>query len=285
MRIKKTTNGNQYLLTPQNKWVRNFTNTKMPFVDINNTIESKDHFVFLQNEVKNGFGRMQWIDSEIISHQDILIVSDGYDFHEKHKILANLPKSVIIIAVNGALAKWNVSNRAINYYVVNNPYAECMRYLPRRAKVLPKCIASTRTYNEFVESYRGMKYRYYPVNESSYNTLGQKEVNWQIDDYRNSVCAAIGLAFRFGVERLLMLCCDDSFKDERAGALQLQNGLWMYPQHEIAHGLIDGNLYWLKNQPYQDVLIGDCSSGPKYKNATYIEQDNILSFFGVENHE
>lgn len=285
MRIKKHANGNQYVLTPQNKWVRNFAASTVPFIDINNTIEVKDHFMFLQNEVQNGFQRYQWVDSEKMYCPNVVIVSDGYNFKEKHKLLASLPKNITIIGVNGSLAKWEIAARSINYYVVNNPYGECVRYLPKRGKVWPKCIASPRTNREFMNNYRGTKLRYYPVNEQSYTTLGMKEVQWQIDDYRNPVCAAIGLAYRFNVERLLLLCCDDSFKEERAGAVKLENGLWMYPQHEVAHGLIDGNLYWLGSQPHQEVLTGDCSSGPNYTNASYIEEDKIMSFFGIENNE
>ena len=273
------------MLTPQNKWVRNFTASTVPFLDINNTIDIKDHFLFLQNEIQNGFQRHQWVDSEKIYCPNVVIVSDGYNFKEKHKVLAQLPKNVTIIGVNGSLAKWEIAARNINYYVVNNPYDECTRYLPKRGKVWPKCITSPRTNQKFMSNYRGTKLRYYPVNEQSYTTLGVKEVQWQIDDYRNPVCAAIGLAYRFGVERLLLLCCDDSFKEERAGAVKLKNELWMYPQHEVAHGLIDGNLYWLRSQPHQEVLTGDCSSGPNYTNASYIEEDKILSFFGIENNE
>lgn len=280
MRIKKHSNGNQYVLTSTNMWVRNFAYENVPFVDINETIEEKDHFVFLQNEVQNNLQRIQWIDSEKIYHPFIVIVSDGFNFKEKHKLLSKLPKNITIIAVNGALAKWENQHRNINYYVVNNPYDECMKYLPRN-RTFPKCIASQRTNHEFLKKYRGMKLKYYPVNEKSYTTLGMKEVAWQIDDYRNSICAAIGLAFRFNVEKLLLFCCDDSFQDSRPGAINLENGLWMYPQHKIAHGLIDGNLYWLKNQPYQEVQTADCSSGLKYNNALNIKEENIFSFFGI----
>lgn len=279
MRIKKHPNGNLYVLTPQNKWVRNFTKTSCQFVDINNNISKNDYFTFLQNETKNNFQRHQWIDTEPLYHDKIIIVSDGFNFKENHKILASLPKDITIIGVNGSLAKWEVVNRNINYYVVNNPYRDCMKFLPKSSKILPKCIASQRTYFEFLQNYRGMKYKYYPVNETSYATKGQKEVSWQIDDYRNPICAAIGLSYRFGADKLLLLCCDDSFEDERPSSTKLENNLWMYPQHEIAHGLIDGNLYWLANQKYKKVTIGDCSSGPKYKNAPYIKKENILSFF------
>jgi hypothetical protein len=282
MKIKKHLNGNHYLTTDQNNWVRKFTENNAPFVDLNSTIETKDHSRFLQNETKNGFNRYAWIDAEKFFHPDILIISDGYNFKEKHLLLKDLPKNVVIIGVNGVLNKWEFSERNINYYVVNNPYDECMKYLPRRAKLLPTCIASPRTNHEFLSNYRGTKYRYYPVNEKNYITSGQKEVEWQIDDYRNPICAAIGLAYRFGVQKLMLFCCDDSFKDERPNSIKLENGLWMYPQHQTAHGLIDGNLYWLKNQPYQEILIADHSSGPLYKNASYIDEENLLDFFRTD---
>ena len=71
MRIKKTTNGNQYYLTEQGNWVRDFTKKSVPFLDINQTIETKDHFIFLKNEVQNSLKRYAWIDSENIYHKKI----------------------------------------------------------------------------------------------------------------------------------------------------------------------------------------------------------------------
>lgn len=282
MIIKKHSNGNQYLLTNSNMWVRNFTLPSRNFIDINKTIKSSDHFTFLKNETQNGFGKYQWIDSENIEHDDIIIVSDGYNFKELHKILSKIPRNICIIGVNGTLSKWEVLSRSLNYYVVNNPYDECMRYFPRTSKILPKCIASVRTHHSFLENYRGSKYRYYPVNEKEYHTHGSNEVRWQIDDYRNAICAAIGLSHRFNVQRLLLLCCDNSFEEKRDGSIQLENGLFMYPQQKIAHDLIDGNLYWLKNQDYKNILISSYSNGILFDNALNIKQDEILSFFGVK---
>lgn len=283
MRIKKHHNGNFYLLTPEGKWVRNFTTRNVPYVDINKTIKNEDHFIFLKNEIQNGLNRYPWINSEDVYYPNIVIVSDGFMFKEKHKILNDLPKDVIIIGVNGALAKWENKNRNLNYYVVNNPYEECLRFLPRRSGNLPKCICSPRANYNFLDNYRGIKMKYYPVSELGYTTIGAKEVDWQIDDYRNPICAAISLAYQFGVQKLMLFCCDNSFKDKRPGADELENGLWAYPQQDIVHGLIEGNMYWLKSQ-YQEVLISDHSSGRNYTNASYIEAENILSFF-KENNE
>jgi hypothetical protein len=51
--IKKHSSGNEYLLTRQNKWVRNYTLNNVPYLDLNNTIEYKDHHRFLENEIQN----------------------------------------------------------------------------------------------------------------------------------------------------------------------------------------------------------------------------------------
>ena len=107
-RIKKASDGNKYYLTPQGMWVRDFTTEQVPYIDLNQTIDNKDYFTFLQNETKNSLDKYTWIDSENFHIRDVVIVSDGYDFVNKHKILANLPKSVTIIGVNGSLVKWNL---------------------------------------------------------------------------------------------------------------------------------------------------------------------------------
>jgi hypothetical protein len=106
------------------------------------------------------------------------------------------------------------------------------------------------------------------------------EVSYQVDDYRNPICAAINLAYHFGVEKLGLFCCDDSFAEKRDGATQLPNGLWTYEPQLIAHGLIEGCLHWLKKT--EKINIVDCSSGPIYKNVQYITPDNIKSYFSTE---
>lgn len=279
MKIKSNIDGNSYLLTNENMWVRNLTKEGVPFIDINKNIRNTDHFTFLENEFKNNLQRITWIDSEDFDMKNVLIVSDGYKFQEKHQIISKLPKDVVIIGVNGALTKWNLPSRSMNWYLNNNPYDESLHYLPRRNRVLPKCIISPRTNNRFVSAYKGAKYKYYPVNENSYTTIGCNEVAWQIDDYRNPICAALGIAYKFGAEKICLLCCDDSFETFREGSEKLENGLFQYPQQNIAHGLIDGIFYWLKNHEYYDFEIADCSSGKEYKFATYIKEEDILPFF------
>jgi len=281
MRIKNHKNGNEYLQTASGIWVRNFTKTSN-CQDINTLIKKDDFSVFLNNEISNSRHQFLRIDDLQIQHPNVVIVSDGYGFKEKQQIISKLKGHVIVLAVNSALRKWNLSHKGIiNYYVVNNPYHECLSYLPTKHAYFPKCITSTRTHYKFVEKYRGYLYRYVPVPQANYRGT-DPGCTYKIDDYRNPICAAIGLSFHFGVKKLLLLCCDDSFKDNRPGTEKLENEFHMYPQHRIAHDVIDGNLYWLKNQEITDVEIKDHSCGPKYANAAYIQEEDICDFFNIE---
>lgn len=284
MRIKKHHNGNEYFLTQQNMWVRNFTKQMVPYLDLNKTISVQDQFPILENEIINNRQRYPWIDTEDFTHRKIIIVSDGYDFKNKQHLLANCPKDVVLMGVHGALHNWNLKGRSLNYYIVNNPYQECLNYLPKRGFGYPRCIASTRTNYKFMANYRGTKYRYCPVADASYAGTNSQEIDYKIDDYRNAICAAINLAYRFGVEKLLLFCCDDSFADERPGALSLANKLWTYPQQLTSHGLIDANLHWLKQNSHQEVQIKDHSQGDLYKSAEYITENDLVSFFEMEPH-
>jgi len=274
MRIKKHTNKNEYLLTPTGMWVRNYTKSVVPYVDINRLAKEADFALFLKNEIMNNKSRYPWVDREGFRHDKAVIVSDGHNFKAVQKELAKLNKSVTIIAVNGALAKWTAT-RVPAYYVVNNPYPECLHYLP---KMFPKCIASTRTNHTFLERYRGVKYRYLPVPDREYSGTHNHEVTYQIDDYRNPICAAIGLAYQFGVRRLLLACCDDSFEGQRPGAEQLPNGLWQYPQQRINHGFIDASVFWLRRLS-KEIAVRSCSGGLEYSFAPYIAPEEIVTFF------
>lgn len=287
VRIKKTNDGNKYYLTQEGMWVRDFTSEQVPFIDINQTFDKQDYFLFLQNETKNSLSKYTWIDTENFDFKYVVIVSDGYDFQKKQHLLSKLPKDVTIIGVHGSLSKWSLNDRSLNWYILNNPYEECMKYLPRRNKIMPKCIASSRANHKFLSAYNGAKFKYCPVNESTYSGRGSKETKWQVDDNRNPICAAINIAYRFGAEKILLFCCDDSFSGERPASLKLSNGLYQYPQQQMAHNIIDGYFYWIKNHPYFKIEIADHSSGEEYKFATYIKEEGILPFFqqGGENYE
>jgi len=287
MRIKKHSNKNEYLLTEDGIWVRNFYKEGVPKTDINRLTSQEDYQTLLENEMAIRKLRIPSIEGHV--YRNIIIVSDGFDFSERQKLLSKFPpKEVAIIAVNRSLAKWDlVGNdcpsdlkRAVTFFLVNNPYKECMKYVPTKHRYFPKCIISNRTNSEFAHAYRGNLYTYSSVRDKYYFGLGG--AGYDIDDYRNPICAAIGLAHKFNVEKLLLFCCDDSFEDERPGAVQLENGLWSYPQQLMSQRTIDANLHWLKEH---GVKIGNYSSGAKMKNATYISEEDVIGFFEEEENE
>lgn len=278
--IKNHRNKNKYLLTPSGMWVRNLS-TPAAAEDINDLIPESDYRTILENEMKNATLNIASIDAESIFAPNVIIVSDGYKFEEKQHILQKFPQDkVTIIGTNRALAKWARHTR-MDWYVANNPYRECMTYLPSHS-YYPRCIVSNRTNPEFIKRYRarlGVVYRYTPVSDGKFASNYFQAPIYYVDDYRNSICAAMSLAFRWEVQRLMLFCCDSVFEGERPGAIQLPNGLWMYPQHEMAHDMIDGISYWLKSREHINVKIADHSAGPEYKNLTYINEDELLRFF------
>lgn len=51
-RIKIYQDGNEYIKTDSNMWVRNFTKTNCPQIDLNKTYNPSDYFVFLKMKFK-----------------------------------------------------------------------------------------------------------------------------------------------------------------------------------------------------------------------------------------
>jgi hypothetical protein len=295
MNIKKHPNGNEYIRAGDT-WVRNFTKPEISPLQITDMFDRNDLGLILKNQQLNkNFPR---VSDEVLRFDKVLIISDGYDFKNKQDMLKNLPRDVCILATNGSLLKWKYLNskipldsrRTINGFVINNPYKEAMNFLPKNeSSYFPTCIASVRTNHEFLKKYKGNIYTYQPTHQKNFGTSVVE--SYYIDDYRNPICAAIGLAFRFGVKKLMLFCCDDSFENQRDNAVQLPNGLWTYKPLIRSHEIIDANLYWLTHEEDYKVQVADCSSGLNYANAAYINsEEEVVSFFtdlseGVKNGE
>lgn len=289
MRIKHHKNRNSYILSESGVWVRDLTKTNTPFIDINDLTNNADQTILLNNEIQNKILNLINIDTENFSFTKALIISDGYNFHEYHKLLYELPEDVHIIAVNGALAKWSLvgpncepdKKRVINYYLINNPYEESLRFLPKKNKYYPPAIASFWANHDFISFYsqKGDVYEYSPCESTSFSSAMQSSSQYYLDDYRNPVCAALSFAYKCGADKIGFFCCDDSFIDKREGSIKLENGLYTYPQHYKAHSIIDAMLYWIKNDKYNDMEIVDCSSGFEYKNAKKIEKSDFIGFY------
>lgn len=285
MRVKKHPSGNEYIRAGD-VWVRNFTKDCITQVQITRMFDKADYALVLKNHELNK--NHPKISNEAIYFENLVIVSDGHDFAARHLFLRKLPRGTGILAVNRAALKWGLlrpavpaaERRTVNALVVNNPYRECAACAPAKdAKYYPACIASVRTNHEFLKRYGGDVYTYAPTPDETFG-VGLAET-YYVDDYRNPVCAAVGLAHRFGAKRVMLVCCDDSFPERRPSSVPLPNGLHAYPQHLKAQEIIDANLYWLTHQEGREVRAADYSSGAEYRNAAYIRSDEeALAFFG-----
>lgn len=262
----------EYYHAGNNLWVRDFTKESLLQIDINDLITIPDMQLMIENELQNKISIIQTIESELLEWPMVVIVSDGFNFVAKQRLLDRLPTDAVIVGVNNIMNLWNTPKRP-NFYVINSPYPEATRWLPSRPQPRPRVIASQRTNPEFLKKYSGIIYKYTPTPSEKFSI--KPETEWLVDDYRNPICAAISIAFKFKVKKLLLLCCDGSFRDKKEGAEKLPNGLWTYPQQNTANYLVDGCLYWLKKQ---GIEVRNHSSGPEYKYAPYINESDIPKF-------
>lgn len=282
MHIRKSSSNNEYIRAG-GVMVRNFTKTNVVPVDVSNLFTIEDQEIVINNEEHNK--KYSDISREKFSFPKVLIVSDGWGFEERQSIIENLQKDIVIFAVNGALKSWKLiysdHPRSINAYIINNPYPEAMKYIPKNNRAyFPACLASSRTSKDFCKLYKGDIYIYYPTPLKVFGYRKMSE--YYIDDYRNPICAAIDFAYHFGVEKLMLFCCDDVFEEPRETAVQLTNGFWCYPQQIKAHDIIDAKLYWLTHQQEKKVEVVDFSSGGEYVNAQYITEKEISEFFDTK---
>jgi hypothetical protein len=284
-RIKKFKN-NEYIFC-DGIWVRNPCKESAP-VDIN-SLGKNETELFLNNELTNmRVSSLQLDDLNPVSLQNVVIFSDGHGWKEKQLVLGTIPNTIVkTIGVNGSLARWDMVGekaevkRTMTFYLTNNPYSDCMGYLPRKHRYYPNLISSTKTNPRFLSEYQSQPFFYKSTQNLDYSGMGPESC-MSLDDYRNPVCAAISFAWKKGVKKLVLLCCDEAFEDERPGSIRMKNGLYQYPQQVLCQRVIDGQLYWLRKA---GVKIMDCSSGIEYENAEYIEIEGIKDFFEKEDDD
>jgi hypothetical protein len=286
MRIRKDEKTHNHFIRAGGVWVRDFTKPNSIPVTPNTLIRPADKALMVQNEFENRALNIGNICDEKLVFPKVVVISDGYSFAKRVDFINSLPEDVAIFAVNHVLTKWRQFGfkKAVNLYVVNNPYSEVMTFLPRKSKYYPACVASIRTNPKFLKDYKGTTYVYEPVLEVGFGQKGDSL--YYIDDYRNPVCAAICLAYRMHAQKIMLVSCDESFSEKKDGAEGLMNGLYTYPQQLIAHDLIDANLYWFTKKKTGTPKAANYSDGPENKYATYITQDEqALAFFADEDED
>jgi hypothetical protein len=283
MRIRKDEKTRNHFIRSDGVWVRDFTKPNSMPVTPNALVKPHDKALIVENEFQNRALNIGNICDEKLSFQKVIIISDGYSFSKRVDFINSLSNDVAVFAVNHVLTKWRQLGfkKAVNLYVVNNPYQEAKSYLPRKSKYYPACVASLRTNAQFMTEYKGTTYVYEPVPEEGFGQKGDSL--YYIDDYRNPICAAVGLAYRMRAQKVMLLSCDEAFTEKKDGAAQLTNGLYSYPQQIMAHDLIDASFYWLNKR---GVKTANYSDGPENKHATYITTDEqALAFFADEDED
>ena len=266
---------NQKYINASGIWVRDFTKLSNNYYDINNLIKKEDYSLILENEINNN--KLQELDLKRYRFRKIIIISDGFNLKSNIEKLKDIPGDVAIIGVNGILQNWDATVKSINFYLINNPYKEALSFLPRKSKYYPSCLLSNRAYKEFASNYHGMCFKYCPPPQRNFGSLRTGQ-NFYIDDYRNPICASIVLSYYFGVEKLLLFCCDEMYNEQKDGTIKVGEH-YMFPQQQLAHEIIDANLYWLKNKeenPVKTAYFGDTD----YVNAQYIE--SVKEYFNNE---
>jgi hypothetical protein len=266
--IKRHKNRNEYFKV-DNYWVRNFGKEHVEIRDLNNFYEDTEYKQLISNEVNNAKLDFANISSENFTFENIVVVSDGFNFDEHQETIVELPTGTCIITVNQALRLWK-SSAYPEYYLICNTSDSAMSVLPN--KIFPKLFASRRTYGNFVKRYKNIGYFYDPVPDFTYQSPFSKESALLIDDYRNPICAALGIAFNLRVSRIFLAYCSHAYKEHRDGTQKIGEGIFQYPQQKLADKIVDANIFWYSvNMPEVEIYHTGIINSFRY--AKYLEKD------------
>lgn len=274
-RIKVASDKSRYLLSGE-KWVRDFT--KSAGKDINKLYDRDSIRKSIENETVIRGMNLPLIDRENYFHSDVVIVSDGFDVESCKDLINFLGKNkTVIIGVNGVMS-CSLQIRP-SFYLINEIDSDAMSYFPARMSILPPLIASVRSHPEFVSRYKARRaavYNYVPTGSDQFSSK-LFSCSYTVDDYRNPICAALNLAFRWGANRILLLAPHDLFKENREGTKKINSGLYIYPQQMTAHNFVDGCLHWLKE--YNGCESFAVTSGPEFTNAKNVSSAEATRIF------
>jgi hypothetical protein len=274
--IKIHKNKNEYFLTDDKIWIRNFAKSNVKPVDINNFYSESEIQLLLINETKNHEVETFDFTSEIKTCKKILIISDGYGFKDSSQWIDQLPSDVKIITNYGACRFWN-AKRLPDYMVITNPFDDALVYLPER--IFPILIASSRTNNNFVKRYANTIIKYYPTPDEKYESPVSHSNPVHIDECRSSIAASINIAFKMNCEKLCIAYPINAYEKQRPATEKIENTeLFCYPQQKISMNVIEGNIFWYK---LGKTNANICFTGIKnaLKFANYIEPNMIRKFY------
>lgn len=268
--VKKHKNRNEYFKV-EDYWVRNFAKEDVDKRDLNKLYDDAEYKEIVLNEVRNNKLNHPNLASENLAYDSMLIVSDGYNFDEHKDSILEVSDSTCVISVNQALRLWK-SAVFPQYYLACNTTQSAMSLLP--TKIFPKLIASKRTYHDFVKKYKNVVYYYDPVPDFTYQSPFTKDSLLLVDDYRNPICAAIGVAYHLRVSKIFLAYCSHAFKEHRDGTVKVAENTYQYPQQQLADQLVDASLFWYSiDMP--NVEIYHTGIKKSFIYAKYLEKDDF----------
>ena len=276
--VKNHKNGNQYLYIDNNIWVRNFT---VPFakpIDINKLYQDEEIKNFIDNENKNIYSKYPKFEPKDLSQKNIIIVSDGFGFENINNLLEkiNLNKKFIVLT-NNSLKKWNNLNVLPDLFIENNPFKECLNNIS--LKFYPNCLISTRTYHKFIDYYKYKNIKMYdPTPLEKYNTAIKSDDSKYLDDYRNSICAAINYSYFCNAKNLFLLFCSEAFEKQKPATILHNDGEhYQYPLNNLSEKIIDGMLFWLKKKN-SNINIFYHGLNKTFNFASYIDSETLIEY-------
>jgi len=270
LNVKKHLNRNEYIQV-ENYWVRNFNAPDVVPTDINNFYAEEEIKPILINEIQNTKYINQMVSNDIIDIENLIVVSDGYGFHE-HKNIKSLKNNFAILVLNHAMRFWE-SSVFPNFMLMNNTSDFALSCMPLNN--MPQLIASRRTYPAFIKKYENNVYLYDPTPEETYQSMSSKDSSVFFDEYRNPVCAAIAFANFMNIRNLYLFSCSTAYSENRPGTLKIADNAYQYPQQQLADKFIDGNLFWYKfGNKYRQIFYTGLQN--TYKFAKYVKQDDFL---------
>jgi len=273
--IKNHKNLNDYFYTTSNLWIRNFAKKNCLPKDINYLYQKKEIDMLLKNEIENKKAHYTDFFTENFKYRKAIIISDGFGWDKNKFFIDDLPEDIAIITIHGACRFWT-NDRLPNFYLLTNPYENSTNlFFPN--EVFPFLIASNRASSRFLERWPNNKYTYNSTPDEYYESSVSKGSSFYVDEYRNAVAAAINLAYYMNVEDLALCYPIDAYKDYREGTTRYGDA-FIYPQQQISASIIDGMLFWYRNNN-PDCKIIYCGIDKILQFAAYVSEEEIVKVF------
>lgn len=267
--IKKFKDNNEYCLSGQT-WVRNFLNEFVPAYDINNLYSDEEIRKCIENEISNSKIGISNIETESFSFEKVFIVSSGFGFKENYVNLfqnININRNNVVFSVNNVPKLWMYEKRP-QYYISSNFQGS------NNFMFQPILVASSRSSYDAIKAYKNLKYFYNPCPNYKFQSPFSIDSISYIDDYRNPICASLGICSRFNVKEIYLAFCSEGYNFYKPGMNKV-NDFYIYPEQEIANDIINKIIFWMKLKN-KDLKIYYTGLKNSFTLAKYLETQEFI---------